>query len=74
MSDPRNKNSWFHNPNKQQVLFVVMMWFLAMICLLLAVTDLFTEPFFDGGYLMIYLIMFFSTYNVFKIVNNYLKG
>lgn len=62
--------------SKKQLLWLTLLWGMGMLLLVLAMTDLFTESFVQGKYLMIYIIMigsFVSVLRFYKIHYNNLE-
>ena len=41
------KDTWINHPTKKQLLLVIITWFIGSSLLVLSVTDLFTESFFQ---------------------------
>lgn len=68
------KDTWINHPTKKQLLLVIITWFIGSSLLVLSVTDLFTESFFQKEYIMMYFILIGSSYTTFKVFVNYRKN
>lgn len=68
------KKSFISHPTKKTLFLFTLVWVLGMMLLTLSVTDLFTESFFQKGYLMIYFLMAASTLVTVKLYFNYWKN
>lgn len=61
------------NPSKNNLILFSLIWLISNGLLIISLTDLFSESFFQKKYFMIYLSMVISTYVVLKLFINYLK-
>jgi hypothetical protein len=61
------------NPSKNNLILFSLIWLISNGLLIISLTDLFSESFFQKKYFMIYLPMVISTYVVLKLFINYLK-
>lgn len=68
------KESWYLYPKKSVLITFIALWLIGNFLLILVITDFFTLPFIQRGNFMIYFLMIASTYNVYKILLNYLKN
>jgi|GEM_PF-3264070 len=59
---------WFQNPTKKQVIICTVLWLTGLLLLLLAITDLFREFYFN---IPVFLLLGGSTFSVIKLYNNY---
>lgn len=66
-------NNIFFNPTKKAVIIITILWVISNFLLLISITDLFTESFFQKKYVMIYFLMLGSTVAVVKLHRNYWK-
>ena len=69
----RKKTNWTNNPTKKQLILITTAWILGNMLLILSITDLFTESFFQRNYIMMYLLMIGSTLATFNLYRNFLK-
>jgi len=69
-----NHKTFFTHPSKRILAVFSTGWGVSVACLLLAITDLFTEPFFQKRYILSYFLMLISTVVVTNIWINYLKN
>lgn len=65
-----DKNYLTH-PTKINLILFVSTWIISTGLIILAITDLFKESFFNQKYTLAYLLMFASTATTFKVVINY---
>lgn len=72
-TDKQNEH-WVTHPTKKNLLIIVTVWFVGISLQILAVTDLFTESFFNKRYIFTYALMVMSTWITFKVVSNYLRA
>lgn len=67
------KKDWRTHPTSRTILILVTVWLVSNSLIILSATDLFTESFFNKRYVMMYLLMIFSTWTTLKVVLNYFK-
>ena len=67
-------NDFYKNPSLKNVIIFYVIWFVSNMLLILVITDLFTESFFQKKYLMMYILMIGSTISTRKIYMNYRKN
>ena len=67
------KKNWISHPKKINVVLVLSVWIISSTLLVLAMTDLFSESFFNSDYIIIYLMMIMSTLTCFRVIVNYLR-
>jgi hypothetical protein len=71
--DNEPKKNWVTHPTRKILSIFVTIWFLGNGLLILVITDLFTEPFFNTRYMVIYGMMIMSTWTTFMVFLNYSK-
>ena len=69
----KRETNWMNNPTKKQVILFTALWFVGNFLLVISLTDLFRENFFQQGSFMIYSLMTMSTVTIVKQHLNYLK-
>lgn len=70
----KDKNkSFFTNPTKKHLVLFGILWFTSNTLLIMSITNLFAESFFQKKYVMIYFLMIGSTITTGKLYSNYLK-
>lgn len=67
------KEKWFTYPTKRNLRIIVTIWLVGTVLLVLSITNFFEDSFFNKSFLMIYVMMFTSTWTVFEVVRNYFK-
>lgn len=67
------KNNFIQHPTRKNLFVFTSLWLLGTSLLVLSMTDLFTESFFQKGYSGIYLILISSTTFLSKLYINYWK-
>lgn len=65
--------SWFERPSKKQLIILIIIWLFGITLSILAITDLFSQNFFQKGSLIMYFIMIGATISVMKAWANYKK-
>ena len=65
--------SWFERPSKKQLIILIIIWLFGITLSILAVTDLFSQNFFQKGSLIIYVLMIGATLSIVKVWANYKK-
>lgn len=65
---------FINQPSKKTVFIFVSLWLFSNLLLLLAITDLFTQPLLQRQFLMVYILILMSTAATFRIVLKYLKN
>ena len=68
------KRNFYHNPTSKTVIIFWVIWLISNMLLILSITDLLTESFFQKEYLMIYFLMIASTIATIKVQMNYRKN
>ncbi len=68
------KTNWMNNPTRKQLILFTTLWILGITLLLLSMTDLFTESFFQKKNIIVYLLMIGSTLATFKLFRNFLNN
>ena len=68
-------NKWLDvkNPSRNNLIVFSLIWLISNALLIISVTDLFSESFFQKKHIMIYGLMASSTYAVLKLFINYSK-
>ena len=68
-------NKWLDvkNPSKNNLIVFSLIWLISNALLIISITDLFSESFFQKKHVMIYVLMISSTYAVLKLFINYSK-
>ncbi len=68
-------NKWLEvkNPSKNNLIVFSIIWLISNGLLIISLTDLFSESFFQKKYFMIYGLVASSTYAVLKLFINYSK-
>ena len=69
-----SKRNFIKNPSKKNLVTFTILWLLGIVLLTLSITNLFTESFFQGKYVMIYLLMIGSTIATIKLYRNYWRN
>ncbi len=67
------KNNFIQHPTRKNLFVFTSLWLLGTSLLVLSMTDLFTESFFQKGHSGIYLILISSTTFLSKLYVNYWK-
>ena len=67
------KNNWINNPSRKQLLLFTLVYFIAILLLVLSMTNLFTESIIQKKYIMIYFLIIGSTLAIIKVHHNYWK-
>jgi hypothetical protein len=62
------------NPSKKIVILVLISWFIGVLLLILASTDLFTESMFQRKYTITNGLIFSATITILVLIKNYLKS
>lgn len=65
--------SWFKCPSKKQLIILFMIWLFGITLSTMAITDLFSQNFFQKGSLMMYFMMIGATVSIIKVWANYKK-
>jgi hypothetical protein len=65
--------SWFERPSKKQLIILIIIWLFGITLSILAITDLFSQNFFQKGSLIMYFMMIGATISVMKAWANYKK-
>lgn len=65
--------SWFERPSKKQLIILIIIWLFGITLSILAITNLFSQNFFQKGSLIMYLMMIGATISVMKAWANYKK-
>lgn len=67
----KDNRNLVENPTKKSLVLFTSLWFVGVVLLVMATTDLFTESFFQRKNGMIWLLMIFSTMTIVKVHLNY---
>ena len=67
------KNNWINNPSRKQMILFTLVYFIAILLLVLSMTNLFTESIIQKKYIMIYFLIIGSTLATIKVHQNYRK-
>lgn len=67
------KENWFTCPTTRNLFIIMTVWVTGTGLLVLSITNFFEESFFNKSFLMIYIMMFTSTWTVFEVARNYFK-
>jgi hypothetical protein len=65
--------NWVTYPTKKNLVVTISIWFVSNFLLLLATTNVFTEPFMNKNYTILYIMMAVSTWTAIKMTVNFLK-
>jgi hypothetical protein len=65
--------SWFESPSKKQLIIIFTIWLFGITLSTLAITDLFSQNFFQKGSFMMYFMMIGATLSLIKVWINYKK-
>ena len=63
--------SWFECPSKKQLIILIIIWLFGIMLSILAISDLFSQNFFQIGFFLMYFMMIGATIAIIKIVSNY---
>lgn len=74
MQGQQQKQNWVTHPTKRNLFIVLIAWMVANGLLMILITDLFRETFFNKRYVLIYALMLMSTWTMAKAISNYLKS
>ncbi len=68
-------NKWLDvkNPSKNNLIVFSLIWLISNTFLIISITDLFSENFFQKKYAMIYVLMLGSIFSVSMLFLNYFK-
>lgn len=68
-------NKWLDvkSPSKNNLIVFSLIWFISNTFLIISITDLFSESFFQKKYIIIYVLMLGSTFSVSMLFLNYFK-
>ncbi len=66
-------SNWFQAPTKNIVIIGVVIWLASTFLLVVALTNLFTENFFQRSFFIIYLLLLSSLLSVIRLYINYKK-
>jgi len=69
----QHKN-WMDNPSMTQVSIYTIAWFISLVLIVLSVTNLFTESFFKGNGMIIYILIVGATGATLKLNYSYWKN
>ncbi len=61
-------------PSKKILIIATLVWMLAMTLLVVSMTDVFTQSFFQNKYTVLYLIMFAAFLQMLRLYKNYFKN
>ncbi len=64
----------FHSPGKVVVIIFVLVWLISTSLIVLSMTDLFQESFFNRRYTMIYLLLAGATISTIRICISYYRN
>ena len=68
------KTNFITHPKVKHLLLFTGIWLLGIVLSTLAMTDLFTESFFQKNYIMSYFMMLLSITAIAKLYRNYWKN
>lgn len=63
--------NWINHPTRKNLFTILTVWIIGNILITIAITDLFTERFFNKKYILIYSLMLISTGTTLKVIINY---
>lgn len=66
-------SNWIENPTPKQFLLVNVLWCVAIVLLILAITDVFTESPFQTKNASVLMLILMSSFAVFRVHKNYRK-
>jgi hypothetical protein len=69
-----NQSNWTKNPTKKQIIIVTIIWFVGVLLSVMSMTDFFHTSIFNKKYILIYFLILWVSYTVFKIYLNYFKN
>ncbi len=69
----KSKAAWLKNPSKKQVLRIFITWFVSIFLITIAMTNFFSQKFFQNGYITIYFLIIIATGIVIRVYSNYRK-
>lgn len=69
-----NLYNWFLKPTKKQLLVLIGIWLFAVLCIIFASTDGFTQPLFQRKYYLIYFMTLLSVGTIIQLISKYLKN
>jgi hypothetical protein len=71
----KDKHNLFdlRNLNKSKIIWLTLLWLIAMCCCIFSISDNFTQSAFQRKYLTIWIIMIASTYTIIKIHFDYFR-
>ena len=67
------KNNWINNPSRKQIILFTLVYLIAVLLLVLSMTNLFTESIIQKKYIMIFFLIISSTLATIKVHLNYWK-
>ena len=65
--------SWFECPSKKQLIILIIIWLFGITLSILAISDLFSQNFFQKGSLIMYFLMIGATLSIIRVWSNYKK-
>ena len=68
------KTNWIINPSTLQIIAVLILYSVAMLLNIMAMTDLFTASPFSSQYIMLYVMMLLATVGVIKLIGNFVRS
>jgi len=68
------KAKWYANPTKKQVVLFTILWFVAILLLIVGTTSAFTESFFNRKYTVIYILLIGATLSTARLIRNYFRN
>lgn len=63
--------NWINHPTRKNLFTILTVLIIGNILITIAITDLFTERFFNKKYILIYSLMLISTGTTLKVIINY---
>lgn len=68
------QSNWIKTPTKKHLIIITVVWFIAVITIVLGRTNMFSKTFLDIKYLITYYVLLYSAFIVLKAYRNYFKN
>jgi len=69
-----SEKDWLKNPTKNQLAYIIILWFISVEFIVASITDKFTKSFFQKDQFMMYFLIFSSTLVTVYAIINYFKN